>query len=140
MKPEVDERDILRQHEDEDDKTWSEHTPVRLALVILIVSGTIGFTWWASKVQSSLDMLLAGQSREIEHNNGIRQRIEKLERDSDLFMQVGSPALRNRIEPIERWKEQIQSSGSPQVGELSKRLAALEMEWQTHKAQEKGTK
>lgn len=119
----------------EDPQTLSEHTPIRLALVGLILSGVIGFTWWASGVQSSLNVLLAGQAREMEASNGIRQRVEKLERESDLFMQVGSPALRARIEPIELWKQQVTSSGSPQVVELTKRVAAIELFLEAHKQQ-----
>jgi len=111
-----------------------ENTAIRLGFVVLILSGVVCFTWWASGVQSSLNVLLSGQSREIEQSNGVRTRIEKLERDTDLFMQVGSPALRARIEPLERWKEQIQSSGSPQVQEIARRMASLELQFETHKA------
>ena len=126
------ERDEVRKNVP-DETAISEKTPVQLAVVLLCISGVIGFTWWASGVQSSLNVLLSGQAREIENNNGVRQRIEKLERDSDLFMQVGSPALRAKLEPLERWKEQVQASGTPAVVELTKRVQSLETALTMHK-------
>lgn len=128
----ADERDYLKS-DDETTVAISENTPIRLALVVLIISGIVGFTWWASGVQSSLNILLAGQVREIEGANSIRSRLEKLERDSDMFTQMGSPALRNRIEPIERWKEQSQANGGPIVMELTKRITDLEIEIKAHR-------
>lgn len=128
---------MTKQNESEDnhpEPTVGEHTAIRLSFAILIASGVIGFTWWASGVQSSLNVLIAGQDKQIESSNGIRARVEKLERDSDLFMQVGSPALRARIEPLERWKEQMQSSGSPLAQDLLKRITAIEADLAAHKA------
>lgn len=123
---------------DDEDKTRSgaigENTVVRLSLAVTLAGAIIGFTWWASGVQSSLNVLVSGQDRQIEASNGLRSRVEKLERESDLFMQVGSPALRARIDPLERWKEQMQSSGSPLAQDLLKRITAIEADLAAHKA------
>jgi len=143
VKHEADESNTLREEDREERTVLGPKTGVRLEYVlaligacVALISGIIAFTWWASGVQSSLNVLLAGQSREIEQTNGLRQRVEKLERDTDILMQVGSPAIRNRLEPIERWKEQIQSSGSPHVAELTKRFNELERLFEAHKARE----
>lgn len=95
---------------------------VRVGVLIAIigfglttVGGIIGFTWWASGVQSSLNVLLAGQAREIENNNGIRQRVERLELDVATMSRVGSP----------------------QAQDLSKRITALENAFELHKGIDK---
>lgn len=128
---------ITKDYDDEDKTrqgTIGENTVVRLSLAVTLAGAIIGFTWWASGVQSSLNVLIAGQDKQIESSNGIRSRVEKLERDSDLFMQVGSPALRLRIEPLERWKERMESSGSPLAQDLLKRITAIEADLAAHKA------
>lgn len=109
-----------------------ENTAIRLGFVLAILTGVIGFTWWASGVQSSLNVLLSGQSQEASRSNSVQERVAKLERESDLFMQVGSPALRARLEPLERWKEKVDSSGSQPVQEITKRMGALEMRFEAH--------
>jgi hypothetical protein len=111
----------------------SENTVVRLGLVVTILAGVVAFTWWASGVNSSLNSLLAGQTRDSEQSTGLRARVETLERATDMFTQVGSPALRPRLDALEKWREQIQSSGSPKMIETERRLNVLEKEFELYK-------
>jgi hypothetical protein len=117
----------------------SERTPVQVGIVILIVSGVISFTWFASSVHSDLTMLLKVQAKQVESDAEMRRRIDGLERTTDILTQVGSPALRARLEPIEHWKDRVDSVGTPQVIELSKRLLALETSFELHKVETRKT-
>ena len=80
----------------------SENTFIRLGLALLI--GTyIGMSaWWASGISKDVRQILDSSKVSSVEYTVLRSRIESLERASDLFTQVGSPALRPRIESLEK--------------------------------------
>jgi len=114
-------------------KVIGENTMLRLGLVITVMSGVTAFTWWASSVNSALNTLLAGQRRDTDNSRILQGRVETLERASDMFTQVGSPALRPRLESLERWREQVIAVGTPPVVEIQRRLTVVEREFELHK-------
>ena len=80
----------------------SENTFVRLGLA-LIIGTYIGMSaWWASGISKDVRQILESSKLSSVEYTVLRSRIESLERASDLFTQVGSPALRPRIEALEK--------------------------------------
>lgn len=116
-------------------KIIGESTAVKLGVVIALACGIISFTWWASGVQSSLNVLISGQVRGSQTIITLDQRTTLLERSSDIMMSVGSPALRPRLDSLERWRERIDATGSPQVVDIIKRLTVLEGDLKLHMSQ-----
>ena len=84
-----------------------------------------------------MNTLLAGQRDEVSAQVKLTSRVDQLERASDAFQQIGSPALRPRIEALERWRDHVESVGSPQVQELQKKLLDLTTAFETHRLTEK---
>lgn len=115
----------------------SDRSAIRVGLA-LTIGAYIGLSaWWASGIQSKLDVLLNGQKISQADFNGIRTRVESLERSTELFNQVGSPALRPRIEALEKSVDRINTAGSPKLAEMLRRVEELENQFAVHKASTK---
>lgn len=112
-----------------------ENSVIRVGFALGI--GTyIGMTaWWAAVIQTKLDALLTAQKIYASDGTALRARVEALERSTELFTQVGSPALRPRIESLEKSVQIINAAGSPKLSEVEHHLSDLEQSFKVHVAE-----
>lgn len=115
-----------------DDMTISENTGIRIGLLVGCLGMVVWVATWGARVQTKLDALITFQTAAVAESSKMTARVEKLEQDNLLFMQVGSPALRARLEPLEKEVANLKAVGSPHVAELEKELADLRRAFDIH--------